>query len=87
VTCNVPSIVTLGVAVALNNSGAGGASVIAQWIWIEGEKGEGYPTGNFMCAACSFATALIAFSLRILYGRMNAAGAKDARGDRRVWLL
>jgi len=87
VTCNVPSIVTMGIAAALNNSGAGVSQVIAQWIWIADEKPDGYPTGNFMCAACSFATALIAFGLRILYGRMNATGAKDARGNSRIWLL
>jgi len=87
VTCNVPSIVTMGIAAALNNSGAGVSQVIAQWIWIADEKPQGYPTGNFMCAACSFATALIAFGLRVLYGRMNATGAKDARGNSRIWLL
>jgi len=87
VTCNVPSIVTMGIAAALNNSGAGVSQVIAQWIWIAGEKDNGYPTGNFTCAACSFATALIAFGLRFLYGRMNAKGTTDARGDKRIWLL
>lgn len=87
VTCNVPSIVTMGIAAALNNSGAGVSQVIAQWIWIADEKVIGYPTGNFTCAACSFATALIAFGLRFLYSRMNDKGTTDARGDRRIWLL
>ena len=86
-TCNVPSIVTMGIAAALNNSGAGVSQVIAQWIWIANEKVRGYPTGNFTCAACSFATALLAFCLRLLYGRMNKNKVTDARGDKRVWML
>ena len=77
----------MGIAAALNNSGAGVSQVIAQWIWIPEQKASGYPTGNFTCAACSFATALIACGLRLLYGRMNAKGVTDARGDKRVWLL
>jgi hypothetical protein len=87
VTCNVPSIVTMGIAAALNNSGAGVSQVIAQWIWKPEEKLTGYHTGNFTCAACSFATALIAFGLRFLYARMNDKGTTDARGDKRIWLL
>lgn len=87
VTCNVPSIVTMGIATALNNSAAGVSQVIAQWIWKPSEAKQGYPTGNFVCAACSFATALIAVGLRIHYGRLNAVGAKDARGNQRTWLL
>ncbi|KAK3675921.1 hypothetical protein LTR78_004113 [Recurvomyces mirabilis] len=87
VTCNVPSIVTMGIATALNNSCAGVSQVIAQWIWKPAEAHKGYPTGNFTCAACSFATAIIAVCLRLHYGRLNALGATDARGDQRVWLL
>ena len=34
VTCNVPSIVTMAIATALNNSCAGISQVIAQWIWF-----------------------------------------------------
>jgi len=87
VTCNVPSIVTMGIATALNNSAAGVSQVIAQWIWKPDQAERGYPTGNFVCAACSFATAIIAVSLRLKYGRMNSVGAKDAHGESRVWLL
>lgn len=77
----------MGIAAAMNNSGAGVSQVIAQWIWITGERESGYPTGNFTCAACSFATALLAFGLRLWYGRMNAIGATDARGNKRTWML
>lgn len=87
VTCNVPAIVTMGIATALNNSAAGVSQVIAQWIWKPTEAKMGYPTGNFTCAAASFATALIAVSLRLHYGKMNAKGQKDAQGERREWLL
>lgn len=85
VTCNVPSIAALGIAAAVNNSMAGASQIIAQWIWKDSEKLKGYPTGNFTCAACSFATALTAIGLRWCYGRMNARGDKDATGRQRVW--
>jgi MFS family permease len=88
VTCNVPSIVTMGIATALNNSAAGASQIIAQWIWKPDEAKQGYPTGNFVCAACSFATAIIAVCLRLHYGRLNRIGATtDAHGEKRVWLL
>ena len=87
VTCNVPSIVTMAIATALNNSCAGISQIIAQWIWKSSEEKIGYPTGNGVCAACSFATAAIALSLRLIYGRMNRVGKKDARGKQRIWLL
>ncbi|EOD51663.1 putative mfs transporter protein [Neofusicoccum parvum] len=88
VTCNVPSVVTMGVATALNNSAAGVSQIIAQWIWKADEAAAGFPTGNFVCAACSFATAAMAAGLRWYYGRLNERGETvDARGERRVWLL
>lgn len=87
VTCNVPSIVTMGIATALNNSCAGISQMVAQWIWRPVEAKQGYPTGNFVCAACSLATACIAIGLRLWYARMNARGVKDASGKDRVWLL
>lgn len=87
VTCNVPAIACMGIATALNNSAAGVSQIIAQWIWIPAEASQGYPTGNYVCAACSFATALIALMMRMNYGRMNSKGAKDAQGKERVWLL
>lgn len=87
VTCNVPSIATMAIATALNNSCAGVSQIIAQWIWKPSEADIGYPTGNFVCAACSFATAAIAVALRLWYGRLNKIGAKDARGKDRIWLL
>ena len=77
----------MGIATALNNSCAGVSQVIAQWIWRPVEAHKGYPTGNFTCAACSFATAIIAVGLRLHYGRLNARGATDARGEKRMWLL
>ncbi|PPJ55608.1 hypothetical protein CBER1_03717 [Cercospora berteroae] len=87
VTCNVPAITTMAVATAMNNSMAGVSQIIAQWIWLSREAAIGYPTGNFVCAACSFATAALALGLRILYGRMNAGGVRDAAGKERIWLL
>lgn len=85
VTCNTPSLLTIPLAIALNNSCAGIGQIIAQWIWKADEVNQGYPTGNFVCAACSFFVAAVAFSLRLTYGRMNKNGTLDAGGARRVW--
>ncbi|KAK5163761.1 uncharacterized protein LTR77_010434 [Saxophila tyrrhenica] len=101
VTCNVPAFTTMAIATAseegvrrladdevtVNNSMAGVSQIIAQWIWRPSEAETGYPTGNYVCAACSFATGLIALTLRWNYGRMNKVGTKDARGKDRIWLL
>lgn len=74
VTCNTPSLLTIPLCIALNNSCAGIGQIIAQWIWKAGEKESGYPTGNFVCAACSFYVAGSAIGLRWWYGRMNKGG-------------
>ncbi|CAK3967580.1 related to tartrate transporter [Lecanosticta acicola] len=87
VTCNVPAIACLGLATALNNSSSGVSQVISQWIWRPDEAGSGYPTGNLVCAACSFFTAAMAIGMRINYGRMNKRRALDASGNERVWSL
>ncbi|KAI0883064.1 MFS transporter [Annulohypoxylon maeteangense] len=79
VTVNSPSLLTIPFAIALHNSCAGIGQIIAQWIWLDVD------TGNFTCAACNFFVAIVAFSLRIHYGRMNRNGIKDARGEKRVW--
>ncbi|KIX02440.1 uncharacterized protein Z518_08381 [Rhinocladiella mackenziei CBS 650.93] len=85
VTCNTPSFLTIPFAIALHNSSAGIGQIIAQWIWKADEAENGYPTGNFTCAACSFFVAAVAASLRLWYGRMNRIGALDARGEKRTW--
>jgi hypothetical protein len=85
VTCNGPSLLTIPFAIALNNSCAGIGQIIAQWIWRAGEKEQGYPTGNFVCAACGFYVAGSALGLRWWYGRMNKRGVVDARGEKRDW--
>lgn len=85
VTCNTPSLLTIPFAIALNNSCAGFGQIIAQWIWKSNEKSQGYPTGNFVCAACSFYVAASAIGLRYWYGRMNRNQVLDARGEKRVW--
>lgn len=87
VTCNVPSIATMFIATAVNNSGAGVGSLIAQWIWLDEEAETGYTTGNSVCAACSACVIVTALGLRFHYGRLNKIGAKDARGKERIWLL
>ncbi len=87
VTCNVPSIATMGIAVAMNNSCAGIGSLISQWIWLDSEATTGYPTGNAVCAACSFCLVVTTISLRLYYGYLNKVGARDARGQQRIWLL
>ena len=87
VTCNVPAFATMAIATACNNSMAGLSQIIAQWIWIPDEELQGYPTGNYVCGACSFATALIALTLRLWYGHLNDVKAKDASGNDRIWLL
>jgi hypothetical protein len=85
VTCNTPSYLTIPLAIALNNSCAGLGQIVAQWIWRAGEARRGYPTGNFVCASCSFLVAGIALVLRVWYGRMNARGQVDAGRVERVW--
>ena len=87
VTCNVPAFATMAIATACNNSMAGLSQIIAQWIWRPEEAEIGYPTGNYVCAACSFATAAVALGLRIWYARMNRVKAIDASGNERIWLL
>lgn len=37
VTANCPSMVTVGIAAAINNSGAGISQIIVQWIWPASE--------------------------------------------------
>lgn len=86
ITTSTPSAATTGTAAALNNSMAGISQIIAQWIWLAREAEDGYPTGNFVCAACSFATVAMAVGLRLWYGRMNRAGVKDSSGRERVWM-
>ncbi|KAK6954836.1 hypothetical protein Daesc_004805 [Daldinia eschscholtzii] len=85
VTCNTPSLLTIPFAIALHNSCAGIGQIISQWIWRVDEAKQGYPTGNFVCAACDFLVAIIALSLRLYYARMNRKGVKDARGETRIW--
>ena len=85
VTCNTPSLLTIPFAIALHNSCAGIGQIIAQWIWKADEAEAGYPTGNFVCAACCFFVAAVAASLRLWYARMNRIGALDARGEKRIW--
>lgn len=69
----------------MNNSCAGLGQIISQWIWKKNERLDGYPTGNFVCAACSFYVAATAIGLRFTYGRMNKNGTLDARGEKRHW--
>lgn len=85
VSGNSPSITTIAITTALNNSGAGIGQIIAQWIWIAGEKDKGYPTGNFTCAACSFVVAILSVVLRWWYGRMNKNKTPDTSGTPKVW--
>ncbi|KAI1103492.1 MFS transporter [Jackrogersella minutella] len=80
------SLLTIPLAIALHNSCAGIGQIIAQWIWRADEALQGYPTGNFVCAACNFFVAIVAFGLRLLYSRMNRKVLKDGRGESRVWL-
>ena len=87
VTGNVPSITSMAIATAVNNSAAGISQIIAQWIWIASEADRGYPTGNFTCAACSFTVAIVAIILRLMYARMNKADVHDVSGYKRVWAL
>ncbi|KAH8199516.1 hypothetical protein TruAng_006329 [Truncatella angustata] len=85
VTCNTPSLLTIPFAIALHNSCAGIGQIIAQWIWKSNETSLGYPTGNYVCAACSFFVAVMTIGLRLWYARMNRVGSLDARGETRVW--
>lgn len=71
VTSNVLSVDSLVIAVALNNSMGGLSQLVSQWIFLPQEANRGYPTANYICAACSFTTAVIALGLSVMYGRMN----------------
>lgn len=88
VTCNVPARSTVGLAVAMNNSMVGVASIVALWIWIPAEAERGYPTANIVCAVSGFVTALIAFGLVVYYRRLNQRGGNepDTR-DSQAWAL
>ncbi|KAI3396505.1 hypothetical protein diail_12125 [Diaporthe ilicicola] len=85
VTCNTPSLLTIPFAIAVHNSCAGIGQIIAQWIWKPSEAPQGYPTGNFTCAACCFFVAFVAAGLRFLYAKMNKDGTCDSRGEKRIW--
>ncbi|KAJ5292106.1 hypothetical protein N7478_001357 [Penicillium angulare] len=87
VICNMPSPRVVGLAAALNNAMVGIGSIIALWIWKDSEKSTGYPTGNSVCAACSFVTAVVAFGLRWTYTRMNRMNILDTTGIARDWKL
>lgn len=87
VTCNVPSPRTMGLAAAMNNTTVGASSILAVWIWKASEAQRGFPTGNIICAVCSFVTAILVTGLRIMYGRMNKNGVTDSTGSARVWAL
>lgn len=87
VTCNAPTVKTVGLAAGMNNAMAGIAYIICVWLWKSSEAKRGYPTGNFTCAACSFAVAIGAIGLRLYYGRMNRLKVPDSTGKPRVWLL
>ena len=75
----------MAIATALNNSCAGTGQIIAQWIWRSSEADRGYPTGNFLCAACMYTVALMGLVLRYWYGHMNKIGQLDATGQKRIW--
>lgn len=79
-SCNVPSMATMALGVALNSIAAGIGSIISQWIWKANETNEGDPTGNYLCA--SFSVAIV---LRVIYGRMNKHGTLDVSSYSRVW--
>lgn len=87
VTCNVPAIACMNIATAMNNSMGGLSQLISQWIWIPREAERGYPTGNFVCAGCSFAVFFLALGMRLNYGRMKRNGVRDATGKERIWML
>ncbi|OQD85593.1 hypothetical protein PENSOL_c097G05563 [Penicillium solitum] len=87
VICNMPSPRVVGLAAALNNAMVGIGSTFALWIWKDSEKATGYPTGNIVCAACSFLTAVLAFGLRWTYTRMNRMNTLDSAGIARDWKL
>ncbi|KAK5400791.1 hypothetical protein LTR06_011251 [Exophiala xenobiotica] len=81
---------TLRVFIGIFEAGfypVGASSVLAVWIWKASEAKRGYPTGNIICAACSFATAILTIILRLQYGRMNRNGVLDSTGSARVWAL
>ncbi|KAL6243467.1 hypothetical protein RBB50_009459 [Rhinocladiella similis] len=86
VTCNAPGQRTVGLCAALNSAGVGLASVVSVWIWRAQEAPRGYPTGNKVCAVCSFVSALLAICLRLHYGRLNQKAAASGDSNARVWV-
>lgn len=86
VTCNAPGQRTVGLCAALNSAGVGLASVVSVWIWRAQEAPRGFPTGNIVCAVCSFVSALLAIGLRLHYGRLNKKTAASGDLNARVWV-
>lgn len=86
VTSNAPSQRTIGLVAALNSAGVGLASVAAVWIWRAKEATAGFPTGNKVCAVCSFACALLSLGLRWEYGRLNRKIRESGNGQRE-WVM
>ena len=82
VTCNIPSAKVMGLSAALNNSVVGIATIISLWIWIPSEAVRGYPTGNIICAVCSFVTGFLALSLSVYYRNIN----RKACNGTRLWM-
>lgn len=85
VSGNSPSIGTVALTIGLNNSAIGVGQVIAQWIWKDSERAIGYPTGNFVCAACGIAVSALCVALRWWYGRMNREKTPDSTGSPKIW--
>jgi MFS family permease len=86
VSCNAPSNKVNGLVVALNCTGTGLASIASVWIWKASEAPRGYPTGNRVCAVCSWVCCAMSLGLRWYYSRLNKKIRESGDGQRE-WVL
>lgn len=81
-TTNVVNTASIGLAIAINVSlGAGFGQIGGIWIYKEGEKDRGYPTGHWTNAAMMLVVAASSVGLRIYYGIMNKRLIRIAEGQ------
>ena len=81
-TTNVVNTASVGLAIAINVSlGAGFGQIGGIWIYKEGEKDQGYPSGHWTNAATMLVVAISSVGLRIYYGMMNKRLIKIAEGQ------
>ena len=82
ITTNVHSTAAVGLAIALNVSiGAGIGQIPGLWIYKDGERDKGFPTGHWVNAAMLFFVAIGALALRFYYELRNKELLRKSQGQ------